>query len=239
LYLIEELRMLPNTFIDVCNDAILRIGVGIAHATMSFGATDFPSDNGVHFRNQLYKYPYSYFQTIFHLLEPESKDEWATYNRQHVLNLDSIHLVKCVGLSHFHAEGRKLFNLLEDAQKHFFPGRTPNSVEAALSHTRKMFDWLLGIYSFPPTVGQNWYQLLVKGGDFPAFVKQSKDTLYSEIAFALTLNPSDAKNADCWSGLAHMADWYAYNIDGNEWNAICQRSFAEYSQRVKPLPSTK
>src|SRR5260370_9248288 len=195
--------MLPQGFVDSCNEAIWWIGVRLANAAIDFGPTEFPGDSGISFRNSLFKYAYSYFRTLFHLLQPDTKDEWSTRNRDPVLNLGREQLNRMTGLSHFHVHGSRLFMQLEEVRKNSF--LNPEGSAAAVKGMQQTLGWLSGAYAFPDSIPVNWNRILTTQPDFSSYQKQSQLYFYSELAYALLLHPADSTNSACWSGMAFIA----------------------------------
>jgi hypothetical protein len=220
-----------EAFIAECKAALTWIGTCLASVQMDFGATDFPQDGGVAHRNRLYNYACSYFGAVFHTLAPESLDEWKTRNEQHVLGLRADALIKMTGLSHFHAAGSVLFNTVTHARRN--SPINPNGLPLAGKLLRSNLDWLLGAYRLPDHVAIEWLKMITSAGDIKGFMEQAQAFFYSELSYAIGLDPTDKANSVCWSGLAIMADYGAFQRPAEELNQLCNKHFAVYCEEAK------
>ena len=120
--------MFPPEFVTECDNALYQIGVGAAYTQLCFGQQDFPEDGGAAFRNDLYKFPYFYFQALSsHYLHEQSTDIWRIRNREAVFTLTTEHLVRVVAASDFYVRARQ-FHLA--------------NVDPQNVHLRVVLDWL-------------------------------------------------------------------------------------------------
>ena len=212
--------MFPPEFVEACNKALYWIGIGVGNAQLDYGQQDFPSDGGIAFRSEVYKYPHCYFRALFHYLHEESTDKWTVRHREPVFKLTEDHLVRIVATSHFYVHAR---------QMHLA------KVESQDRHLRIVLDWLTNAYRAPVEVPQRWFKIVTTVREHDAYWREAQRFFYTDIAYALVTSKDDEENAGLWSGVAFSADFLRFNLKDEEWTPTCDEHFAGYLEDLKRL----
>jgi hypothetical protein len=219
---VKEPKHLPPAFVEAGRSAFYRIGLNLADVTMEFGAVDFPSDNGVGFRNQLYAYPYAYLREVnYYLTNEQVKDSWKDRNQDRLVTLRDEHLIRIIATSHFYSRARQMH----------FANLLPQN-----KHMRITLDWLTSMYGVSEEVPKHWFKTVTTIRDNEAYWKESQRFFYREIAYAMVSGMEDEIAASEWGGFAIGVDMQADSLNQNEeWKRLCNEQFAVLSHEVIEL----
>jgi hypothetical protein len=206
--------------------AFHRIGLNLADVVMECGTQDFPVDQGVRFRNELYAYPYAYFGEVTHLLTKDGpKDPWVERNADMVAKLRDDHWIRIIASSHYYVCARDM---------HFA------HIDASNRHMRLTLDWLCGMYRIPTEVPMQWFQLLTTLRDHEAYWKEAQRFFYQDIAYALLTEKNDEEASGEWGGLAFMARLQAQSLSGRQdWQRLCSDQFPFLTKEVARIRAAR
>lgn len=195
-----------------------------------WGAADYPTDNGVEFRNEIFMFAdwmlYLFRQGCSG--DSEAPNEWIAKHARTFLNLDDEELTQCIGISRVH---------MQAFWWHLHFARNPSAVDDAPGTKRKLgafgkqLDWIYTVHGLPEDVARASHQLLVKhirNGD--GYLEASKGLL-GDFLSQTSLGRSQASSSAMWDQWATAADMSARNQlaeDPVQTKMFCDRVFAAF-----------
>jgi hypothetical protein len=195
-----------------------------------FGREDYPEDNGVAFRNQIFLFA-DWMLYLFrqgYSDAPDAPSEWIERNQNTFLKLTDVEFMRCIGISHMYT---KAFSWHMHFTNH--PSLFPNdpTIPAKLKAFGRQLDWIYLVHDLREEDAVAAYKRVVDHvGDEENFIPVSKQQLGVYLA-KTSLGWSEASSPDCWdvwACAAEMSSWNQMDQDPVQTKQFCERVFAGF-----------
>lgn len=194
-----------------------------------WGPKDYPDDQGVAFRNELFLFA----DWMLYLLrqgcseDPEVENEWIARNATKLLSLDDEELMRCVGLCCIHMQAFSWH--LHFLNHPSIPG-DDTRVKQKLAAFGRQLDWVYTVHDLPQDVAAACHNLLVEHLGDREYLEASKEQL-GVILVRTKLGWSEAASPEMWDYIACTADTSSKNQmlqDPVQTQQFCDRVFAQF-----------
>jgi hypothetical protein len=186
---------------EVINFIVDRLG----DVWRQFGPHDYPSDEGLAFRNEFIRFALNFISELRYPDSPDN-DYWFAANPKLLERLMPAELTKVIGILHFYAATC-------DASH----GR----IDVAQFH--KELDWIFNSYDFRSHPSDGWFEIGMASRrqlDDPAADRR----MYDEIASIIGADHGDERNQHAWCGMAFLVR-HGHECDADEHAKWCATVF--------------
>ena len=221
----SELEARAKTLTD---DTLHRTTFRLNKIWKLWGPTDYPKDQGVAFRNELFLFADWMLYYIRQACSeaPVEANEWIARNATQLLSLSDEELMRCVGLCHIHMQAFS-------CHMHFLHNNSMlldgTSVGLKLITFGRQLDWVYKVHDLPEEVAAASHALLAEHLGDEEYLEASSEQLGMYLD-KTTLGWSEASSPKMWDYIACAADMSSksqIDKDPVETQQFCDRVFAE------------
>jgi hypothetical protein len=226
----SEMAGLEEQASALAGETLHRLSGRLNVIWQKWGTEDYPDDNGVGFRNQLFLFAdwmlYLFRQACSD--DPEVPNQWIRQSASKFMALDSEEFMRCIGISRIHMQA--FWWQLAFSQN---PSLLVNArrVQQSMQTFGRELDWIYTVHDVPTEVGGAYHQLVLESiEDGDDYVEDSKEQLGKHLV-RTQLGWCDASSPEGWDHWACGAFMSARNQleqDPVRTQQFCEQVFGQF-----------